>query len=382
MEKLEVNKHIPFGVTLQEVLKHTALTGSKLKLLLKSRGVFIENTDDETTFPLLISTILSPIEFEFIKENLKSKEDTQKITSKPLEWHNKEELIKVIPDKIDLKKILTENNSRHKIISQTNFAPVDGNPNKVRMEFKCQTNNYNSSWYRSKNEFTGEVILEKIEKDNKIYLKMIYTSDETQQIADFAVKHLAEEFKKKNYTKPDSVIERILYSSFINEERVGFFLALTDDTSIFKFKKATDLEIGPDKTMDLPSEVKKIMSGNVNELKINGESLHENYLLNEKANHKYIEVASIEAVYDFSYHAAEGNCVVRFGFPGYFKKRLSTIEFSIDISTVNLDSQFYSANRDKVRLYLLQEFDKIKMANYNYYKYQKISQEFTPTSNI
>jgi len=382
MEKLEVNKHIPFGVTLQEVLKHPTLTGTKLKSLLKSRGIFVESSEDADTFPLLLSTILCPEEFEFIKENLKSKEDTPKITSRPLEWHNTEDLIKVVPDRIDLKKILVENNSRHKIISQTNFAPVEGNPNRVKMEFKCQTNNYNSSWYRSKSEFTGEVILEKVEKDNKVYLRMIYTSDETQQIADLAVKHLAEDFKKKNYTKPESVVERILYNSFNNEERVNFFLSLTGDSDIFQFQRATDLDIGPDKTIDLPAEIKKFMSGSVNELKINGESLHENYLLNDKANHKYIDLAGIEAIYNFSYHAAEGNCIVRFGFNGYFKKRMTNIEFSIDISSVNLSDGFIAVNREKVRVYLLQEFEKFKTQNYNYLKYQKLKDQYTPIANV
>jgi hypothetical protein len=113
------------------------------------------------------------------------------------------------------------------------------------------------------------------------------------------------------------------------------------------------------------------MSGNVNELKINGESLHENYLLNDKQNHQFIEIAAIEAVYDFSYHAAEGNCVIRFGFNGYFKKRMGNIEFSIDVSSVNLDDRFSSANKEKVRLYLLQEFEKFKIENYNSFKNQR-----------
>lgn len=380
MEKLEVSKHIPFGLSLQDVLKHPSLSGTNLKSLLKSRGVFIESTQDNETFPLLGSTILSPIEFEFIKEKLKSKEDTQKISSRPLEWHNKEDLIKVVPDKIDLKKIVEDSNSRHKIIMQTNFAAIDGNPNRVKMEFKCQTNNYNSSWYRNKNEFTGEIILEKVEKDNKVYMKMIYTSDETLNIADLAVKHLAEEFKTKKYTKPETEVERILYSNFNNEERVKFFLDLTGSTDVFTFQRATNLDIGPDRTLELPVEMRKFMSGNVNELKINGESLHENYFLKDQANHKYIELAAIEANYNFSYHAAEGNCVVRFGFNGYFKKRTSSIEFSIDVSDVNLDSGFATANKEKVRLFLLQEFEQFKTDNYNYFKLQKLSKEFTPAS--
>lgn len=378
MEKLEVNKYIPFGLTLQDVLKHPTLTGTKLRSLLKSRGVFIESNQDNDIFPLLGSTILSPSEFEIIKENLKTKEDTQKISSRPLEWHNTEDLIKVVPEKIDLKKILSDNNSRQKVIMQTNFAAIEGNPDRVRMEFKCQTNNYNSSWYRNKNEFSGEIILEKVKEDKKVYLRMIYTSDETFHIADIAIKHLAEDFKKKNYTKPESVVERILYNNFTNEERVKFFLDLTNSSDIFSFQRATDLDIGPDKTMELPVEISKFMSGNVNELKINGESLHENYLLKDKTNHKYIELAAIEAIYNFSYHAAEGNCVVRFGFNGYFKKRMGNIEFSIDVSSVNLSSGFATVNKEKVRLFLLQEFEKIKMENYNYLKLQNISKQYTP----
>ncbi|KAA6316854.1 hypothetical protein EZS27_032897 [termite gut metagenome] len=98
--------------------------------------------------------------------------------------------------------------------------------------------------------------------------------------------------------------------------------------------------------------------------------MHEHYLIKEKENHQYIELAEIEASYNFSYHAAEGNCVVQFGFNGYFKKRLSNIEFSIDISTLNLKDEYKGVNKKKVRLYLLQEFEKFKMEKYNWLKNQ------------
>ncbi|KAA6305330.1 hypothetical protein EZS27_043017, partial [termite gut metagenome] len=84
MEKLEVNKHIPFGVTLQDVLNHPSLTDSKLRTLLRNRGIFLEDYQDNETYPLLLSTILSPSEFEFIKENIRGKEVNKKISSRPL----------------------------------------------------------------------------------------------------------------------------------------------------------------------------------------------------------------------------------------------------------------------------------------------------------
>jgi len=369
MEKLEVNKHIPFGATLQDVLNHPSLTDTKLKYLLRSRGVFVEDSKNNDTYPLLLSMILSPHEFEFIKENIRGKELNQKILSRPLAWHNTEDLINVVPDKIDLKEILKAGDSRQSVISQTNFAKVDGNPNKVRMQFRCQTNNYNSGWYRTKNEYEGEILLEKVQENEKVYLRMIYTSPETQTIADLGVKHLVKEFKSKNYTKPNTEVERILYNSFDNEERIKFFLSLTDSSDLFEFQRATDLDIAPDKTKDMPAEVSKLMTGKVNTLKINGESLHEHYLIKEHENHQYIELASVEALYNFSYHAAEGSCTVQFGFNGYFKKRLGNIEFTVDVSTVYLKDEYRNVNKDKVRMFLLQEFEKFKTGKYNLLKH-------------
>ncbi|MBN9299114.1 hypothetical protein CMU40_02295 [Elizabethkingia anophelis] len=377
MEKLEVNKHIPFGATLQDVLNHPSLSDTKLKYLLRLRGIYLEDSKNNDTYPILLSTILSPSEFEYIKENIRGKELNQKILSRPLAWHNTDDLIKVVPDKIDLKEIIRTADSRQAVISQTNFAMVEGNPNKVKMQFRCQTNNYNSGWYRTKNEYDGEIVLEKVQENDKVYLRMIYTSPETQTIADLGVKHLVNEFKSKNYTKPNTDVERILYSNFTNEERIKFFLSLTDSSEIFEFQRATDLDIAPDRTMEMPIEIAKLMTGKVNTLKINGETLHEHYLINENENHKYIELASVEALYNFSYHAAEGNCVVQFGFNGYFKKRLSNIEFSIDVSTVNLKDEYKGVNKDKVRLFLLQEFEKFKMEKYNLLKSQPHSVQHT-----
>ena len=60
--------------------------------------------------------------------------------------------------------------------------------------------------------------------------------------------------------------------------------------------------------------------------------------------------------------------VAQFGFNGYFKKRLSNIEFSVDISTIHLKDEYRSVSKDKVRIFLLQEFEKFKTEKYNLIK--------------
>jgi hypothetical protein len=365
MEKIEINKFLPFGVSLRDVLQHPSLTPTNLKYLLRQRGIFIESNDDVDTFPLLTTTILSPFEFEFIKERIKSKEDNSKIVSRNIVWTSNEPLINAVPDHINLKRLMENNNSRFKVISQTNFAMVENNPNKVRMEFKCETNNYNSSWYRSKNEFPGEIILEKIQTEGKVYMKMIYTSPETFETSDRGIKFLESYFKENNYAANDRESERILYRDFDNDNRIRFLLSLTENSNIFEFVRITDLDIGPDPSQEPSDEFRRLMSGNVKELKINGDSLHQSFLINEVQNHAITELSIMEVIYNFNYHAASGNCKIRFGFENYFKKRFNNIEFSLNIAALNLNDQYASLSKDKVKLYLLQEFEKVVIAKYN-----------------
>lgn len=382
MENHSVNKFLPYGIQLKEVIEHPSITKPKLNSILKSRGVFVEEIDDNITFPLMQSMLLSPFEFEEIRETLKVKEDNRKLLTRRLEWHNTEDLIKVIPEKIDFKQLITEKFPRVKIDSSSNFAPVDGNPNKVSAKFTCISNNFNASWYRNKDKFESEIIIEKDDSNNQIAIKIFYTSTETLNIADLGVKHLERVFKQKNYTKLNAIIERILYRNFNNEERVSFFLDLTSDADPFTFKGVKNIDLGPDKTLDLPAEINNFMSGGVKELKINGESLHENYFLKNKNNHKFVELAGLEVMFDFSYFAAEGNCTVWFGFLGYLRKKINqNIEFSIDISDINFSANHRNSNKEKVRMHLLQEFEKIKMMNYKLFSYRKLSEQYTTNSN-
>ena len=58
--------------------------------------------------------------------------------------------------------------------------------------------------------------------------------------------------------------------------------------------------------------------------------------------------------------------------------KYDNIEFSIDVSTVNLKDEYKGVNKDKVKLFLLQEFEKFKMEKYNWLKYQSLSNQYTP----
>ena len=65
----------------------------------------------------------------------------------------------------------------------------------------------------------------------------------------------------------------------------------------------------------------------------------------------------------FSIPAAEGDCIIGFGFSSYLPKRLSNVEFVADIKKIQLKPE-YNTPLTPVRTALLNEFDKMKTEKY------------------
>jgi hypothetical protein len=379
MEKIDANKFLPFGVSLRDILLHSTFKGVNAKQLLRQKGIFIESNDENDTFPLLTTTLLSPFEFEVIKDKLKAKEDSEKHLTRTIDWDSDKTLIQSLPDDFNIVNLIAAAYPRYKIVAPTNFAMVNNDPDKVTMTFKCKTNNYNSNWYRTKNEFKGEITLEKVKKDNKVILQMVYTSPETHQVTEKIANSLFSHFREKNYTNKNKEEERILYNNFNNEQRVAFFISLISGSNIFDFNRITDLIIGPDPNETLPPAFDWLRSGKVKELNIKGDTLQESFFIKEREHHKFVELSEMEIQYNFNYHAAEGNCRIRIGFENYFRKRLSNIELTAYIDgTINLTENYAHVNKDNVRKFLMREFHKLKSEKYQWFMLQNLSSQYTP----
>ncbi len=118
--------------------------------------------------------------------------------------------------------------------------------------------------------------------------------------------------------------------------------------------------------------------GHVLDLKLKGESLHKTIFVKDKSYHKYFVFAEMKAEYKFSYHAAEGSCVLNFGFPKYFNKQSINIEFEIDIQSVTLNREYSHVSKIAVSKFLLKEFEKMKLEQYRLFKFQNLSKQYTP----
>ncbi|MDX1957404.1 MAG: hypothetical protein SFU98_02470 [Leptospiraceae bacterium] len=380
MEKINdnINRFLPFGESLRAILQHDSIKDKERRQLLRMKGVFVNNSDEDSTFPILTTSLLSPTEFEFLKEKLQAKEDREKIITRTLDWESSKTLIAAIPDNFNIQEIIKTNFPKYTVVGNPNFTMIENNPNKITLDFKCETTNYSKPWFRGKNEFKGQVTFEKVTtKDNKVQLQIIHTSPETTEIAEKVSKNLEKHFKANNYMNPQKEIQRILYKNFKNDERIQFFLGMTEGNDIFSFMKATFLDIGPDPNENLPSDINWLELAKVRELNINGEVLHKLPFLKDKTLHKFMELAEMEIIYDFSLPSVEGNCKIRFGFNNYFKKRIGNIEFVVDIQSIYPKDEYASVHITSVRNQLFKEFEKYKTQKYEWCKLQNLNKQNT-----
>lgn len=383
MEKIDenINRFLPYGESLRAILQHPSINDTERKQLLRMKGVFVNTADEDSSFPILTTSLLSPVEFEFLKEKLQAKEDREKTITRTLDWESNKTLISAIPENFNIQEVIKTNFPKYKVIGNPNFRMVDNNPNRIALDFKCETANYSKAWYRGKNEFKGQVTFEKVTtKDNKVQLQIVHTSPETTDISEKVAKNLEKHFKDNNFMNPKKEIQRILFKDFANEERIEFFLSMTEGNDVFGFTKATSLDIGPDPNENLPEGINWLELAKVRELNINGEVLHNIHFIKDVTLHKFMELAEMEIIYTFSIPSAEGNCRIRFGFPNYFAKRISNIELIVDIVKIYPKDEYASVPPASIRNQLLKEFEKFKTEKYDWCKLKSLSKQYTPTA--
>lgn len=381
MEKINenINRFLPFGESLKAILQHDSIKDKERRELLRMKGVFVNSTDEDSTFPILITSLLSPNEFEFLKERLQAKEDREKTINRTLDWESPKTLISAIPINFNIQESIKTNFPKYNIIGNPNFKMVDNNPDKIVLDFKCETTNYSKAWFRGRNEFAGHITFEKVKtKDNKVQLQIVHTSPETTEIAEKVTKNLEKHFKDNNYMNPKKEIHKIVFKDFTNEERIQFFLSMTESNDVFDFTKATFLDIGPDLNENLPSDINWLELAKVRELNINGEVLHNIPFLKDRSLHKFMVLAEMEIIYDFSLPSVEGNCKIKFGFSNYFKNRIGNIEFVVDIVKFSVKDEYVNVPYSSIRNQLFKEFEKFKTEKYEWVKLKNLNKNYTP----
>jgi len=358
-EHKDVNKILPYGELLRGFSNQGYLVKTDLKKFLKNRGVFVNSSEKDKLVPCISSLLLSPKEFDELREYQNTKEDNYKKNTSRLKWNSSTSIFEAIKS-LSFENLIPNEGINFYLVKEPTINLNSKNKDKIIIEYEIERNDLNKSFYESTNRFKGELEIEKI-SETEIKLTKSYTSSESNFVADALIKQAVTNFKNQGYVHRNEKLIKILFGDFNNENRIVFFYRLSTNmnSDFFKFNDIVNMEFKPDNVERLPKEIEWMQ--NKSELKLRGKSIHTTFFIKEKKYHKNLQFWEMESSYDFEYESHKGSCNLVFSFKDFLLKE-NLAEFEINISNFNLVNNVEYSNRDKliVKNKLLKEFEKNK----------------------
>lgn len=371
---------LPCGESLRGFMEQTFISAVDLKRTLRERGVFLSRNEKRDTIPVLVCCLLSPREFDDLRECQVTREDNPKTMTRTILWNSKRPLLEAIPADLDLGALIVGDYVNYRVIGAPAFVAVGNNPDHICCEFEIERTDLTRNWAATKSNFKGKLQIEKGATGDSITFVLTHTAGETKDLNCKLVERLTSHFKATGHVESDCEIETILFSSFNNEKRVGFFLGLTKELKAAGFESCgtTEFEVCPDEETTLPARLRWMGEG-VDDLRFNGRALENTFFIKEREFHRFLLLHGMEAKFKFECPIARGSCTVVFEFPDFGAKKDAGTEFEVNISGLTLEPGASEVNRTEVKEELLRRINAFKLAQFEKYRTRPVGTDVGET---
>ncbi len=349
---------LPYGEHLRGLLQNSLITESQLRTLLREKGIYFCESIKEKMVPVLSSLLLSPKEFDILKEHQKTKEDKEKRHESRFKTESQATIksLKQVLKSFNLNDLDTNKFRNYKYKTPNITFEEDEDKNQLSVAYEIERYQRNKSLSEQIEFFKGTVILDCNGNNFEIIIKNISTAKETLNINRNIINHIKITLIKNNILSSTTKEEKILMSDMSNEEIIQFLLAFTDNTKlkniVFEDVKSIDIEI--DSSISLPEKSDiKWMESKINKLKLDGKKIEEIKLLTENTNHKYLKCWGLVAVFKYDNTIGKGDSIVEFRFNTTNKN-----EFFIQINSSKFDKKLYKEK--SIEDMILSDIDNVK----------------------
>lgn len=362
--KLNSSQILPYGNDLRDLLSRSQITDTEMNKLLRRKGVYVANPKKENLVPILSSILLSPSEFDYLREKQNTREDTPKRTSSsPISCSRKIKengLINVLNEiKLnDLVELEFYSFSFHN--NTLSFAMVDDNPNHVSASYTITKTENNKIWFDNKNEFTGNITVKLSENGVEIRPISDGTSQDTLRINRWIKKKIIKDLKSSGLIDQNTEENRILMEGMSNEEVIKFLLSFTSNVhnAEILFEGIISMNVVIDEKTPLPDTNRiKWMENKIKKLQFDGNKIEKIELITDKSNHQYLKLWSMLTEFKLESQLGKATFRVRF----FFQKTGSN-EFSFSLEKLNFKT-LNSSNR-KAQGFILDKIDDLKLEKY------------------
>lgn len=361
-EHHDIRKIIPYGDQIRGFANQKFLTEAELSHILRERGIFVLGGDKDNLVSLLQTLLISPAEFDKIREAFSEKEDNVKVVSRVISLNKDAKLLDSNLIQVEVEDFLKHNLPTCKLQKAIRFAKVDDDENHVKAEINIERKDLNKSWYEQTNEFGGSVEFICNPSTGEGSMIISYTAIEVKNLAEHVGKRQVEKFKEKNLISPENKVQKILFNKFSNASRFAFFFKLTSqiECPFLSFNSIKNISIKPADTT-LPEDIHWME--NINKILLSGEKLDDKFFIEDTTYHEHLILWSMEALFEFDYLTYKGFVSVEFGFPDYNSQKASA-EFEINIANIKLKHSISLSEKNKLKRMLLSELDKEKTVIY------------------
>ncbi|MBC8617140.1 hypothetical protein H8788_05275 [Parabacteroides faecis] len=360
----DINKIIPYGESLRGFVNQKFISQSELHRILKERGIFTLNSEKDFIVPILQTLLLSPKEFDKIRDAFTAKEDNEKKISRDINFVSDKQLFDPEILSINVTDFIKKELPTCTLEQPIRFKRVENNPNYLKADFIIQRKDINKSWYEQTNLFRGSI--EFINDKGKGRAVITHTAPETKELAIFIMNQQIKKYKERKIIPEKEKLREIIFNDFSNENRFVFFYRLTNHlkSEFFTCDNIKDISIKPEDGT-LPKEIKWMEK--MQKIVLTGEALDKKYFMNESKYHKDLILWSIDASFTYNYRGEKGKMIVSMGFPDYMTSKGSKSEFELNISSLSPEKTLDSKTRRILKDKLLSEMDRQKSIVYNKY---------------
>lgn len=358
---------LPVGERLKPLLSKSCISESDMKNILAERGVYIGDSDKKSSIPILTLSILSPREFEKLQELQKTKEDSLKTKIIKAKSQSDKNLNNLIPQDLVKRDDLIDEYDCFDFDTDLSFNMDD--QNKLVLDYTIIREDATKDWANNKSRYTGRVEIEKSATQGMICFRNEYTSSETEVINKKIIKMVTNHLQILGEISNKESPFEITSDKFNNIQRFAFMLQLANDSpsGFLSFEAVKNIEIGPDRKVNMPDNT-KWMGGSVKNIIINsekGKTLENIEYISDKQYHEFLILRKVQAQYKFSFGVLEGQCIVEYGFPHYFRSHVRNHSFEVSVPKIYFSKDSKSENSRNASRFILKEFQDMIQQKYD-----------------
>ncbi len=349
---------LPYGEHLRGLLQNSLITEAQLRTLLREKGIYFCEPTKEKMVPVLSSLLLSPKEFDILKEHQKTKEDKEKRQESRFktEVQATTQSLKQTLKSFNLNSLDSNKFKNYKYKTPNVTFEENKEKNQLFVTYEIERYQRNKSFSEQVEVFRGMVILDCNGDNLEIITKNISTAKETLDINRNIINHIKGKLVENKIISATTKEEKIIMNEMSNEEIIQFLLSFTDNTKLknIKFDDIKSIDIEIDESISLPEKSDiKWMENKINKLKLDGKKIEEIKLLTENTNHKYLKCWGLVAVFKYDNAIGKGDSIVEFRFNPTNKN-----EFFIQINSSKFDKKLYKER--SIENMILSDIDNVK----------------------